>query len=74
MCRTILQLEAGCVMLEEHVQNYLTLELDHRRRTQYGVVREPEVAQKAKPDIRLLNPRCGGRVTLELKIMIGRAR
>jgi hypothetical protein len=53
---------------EEPVQNFLAHELDMRRRSQYDVVREPEVTRKARPDIRLLNPRCSGPVTIEVKI------
>ncbi len=59
---------ASTPILEEPVQNYCAHELEHRRRTQYDVVREPEVTRKKKPDIRLLNARCQGPVTLEIKI------
>lgn len=55
-------------VVEEHVQNYFARELDQLRRGKYIVVREPEVARKKKPDIRLLNHNCGGPVTIELKI------
>jgi hypothetical protein len=55
-------------ILEEPVQNFIAQELEHRRREQYAVVREPEVARKKRPDIRLLNARCDGPVTLEAKI------
>jgi hypothetical protein len=53
---------------EEHVQNYFAREFDQLRRGKYVVVREPEVARRKKPDIRLLNHNCGGPVTVELKI------
>ncbi len=53
---------------EEPVQNLLAGELQQRARGQYEVVREPELTRKARPDIRLVNPRCEGRVTIELKI------
>lgn len=55
-------------VLEEPVQNFLAKELDTSRRGQYEVVREPEVARKKKPDIRLVNPRCAGPTTIEIKI------
>jgi hypothetical protein len=55
-------------ILEEPVQNYLAKELHDNRRGQYEVVREPEVARKKKPDIRLVNPRCNAPTTIELKI------
>lgn len=55
-------------ILEERAQNLLAHELDTRRRGQYTVVREAEVADKLRTDIRLLNPRCDGPVTIEIKI------
>jgi hypothetical protein len=55
-------------VLEEPVQNLLAKELHDNRRGHYEVVREPEVSRKKKPDIRLLNPRCPGPMTIEIKI------
>jgi hypothetical protein len=55
-------------VLEEHVQNYLAQELEHRRRNQYTVSREPEVTRKKRPDIRLAHSACDGPITLEVKI------
>lgn len=53
---------------EEHAQLLLADKLKDRRRSQYDVVREPEVTRRNKPDIRLLAPRCEGPVTIEVKI------
>ncbi len=58
----------GGPILEEPVQNYLAKELHDKRRGQYEVVREAEVARRKKPDVRLLNPRCSGPTTIEIKI------
>jgi hypothetical protein len=55
-------------VLEEPVQNLVAYALDQRHRRQYSVVREPELTRKARPDIRLLNARCGGPITIEIKI------
>jgi hypothetical protein len=55
-------------ILEQPVQNLLAQELEHRRRGQYSVAREPEVTRAKKPDIRLFNARCDGPVTVEVKI------
>jgi hypothetical protein len=56
-------------VLETAVQKLAAHELEVRNRTQYSVVREPEVTRQKKPDIRLFNPRCDdGPVTLEVKI------
>jgi hypothetical protein len=54
--------------LEEPVQNLLARELEVRRRDQYSVLREPEVADKNEPDIRLVNSSCEGPVSIEVKI------
>src|SRR5206468_6203555 len=53
---------------EEPVQNLVARELEQHARSQYTVVREPEVLRKKKPDIRCLNPSCRGPVTTEVKI------
>jgi hypothetical protein len=53
---------------EEPVQNLLAKELHEARRGQYVVVREPEVARRKKPDIRLVNARFAEPVTIEAKI------
>jgi hypothetical protein len=53
---------------EEAVQNFITRELKAKRNNAYRVVREDEVADKKKPDIRILATAGDGMVSVEVKI------
>ncbi|MBX3516808.1 MAG: hypothetical protein KF815_07690 [Rhodospirillales bacterium] len=53
-------------MAEETMQKWLAGRLERESRRRYSVVRETEVDQRKKPDIRLYNPRAGY-VSVEIK-------
>jgi hypothetical protein len=53
---------------EDKAQLFLTSELGRRSLAQYTVAREEEADRRKKPDIRVSSPRCGGPVSIEVKI------
>ncbi|MCF6228612.1 MAG: hypothetical protein L3J82_08155, partial [Planctomycetes bacterium] len=53
---------------ESAYQNWLASALRGLSKNQYSVHREEEVDALKKPDIRIHNPKCSGRIGIELKV------